>query len=89
MHLTNPKAIFVWLSIVALALPAGAHRNQAILIVAGCVPIGLAVFCGYALLFSTGRARQAYQRARRWFEGGLALLFGYAGIRMLTSRAAV
>jgi threonine/homoserine/homoserine lactone efflux protein len=88
MHLTNPKAIFVWLSIVALALPPNAHHNEALLIVAGCVPIGIAVFCGYALVFSTTPARQAYMRTRRWFDGALAILFGYAGIRMLASRAA-
>jgi threonine/homoserine/homoserine lactone efflux protein len=89
MHLTNPKAIFVWLSIVALALPASAHRSDALLIVAGCIPIGLAVFCSYALIFSTMPARRAYLRTRRWFDGSLAVLFGYAGIRMLTSRTAV
>jgi threonine efflux protein len=88
IHLTNPKAIFVWLSIVALALPASAHRTDALLIVAGCVPIGIAVFCGYALAFSTAPARQAYMRTRRWFDGTLAVLFGYAGIRMLASHAA-
>lgn len=86
MHLTNPKAIFVWLSIVALALPSGAQRGDALLIVAGCVPIGLFVFCGYALLFSTRYARSIYTRSRRWFDGTLALLFSYAGIRMLASR---
>jgi threonine efflux protein len=83
MHLSNPKAIFVWLSIVALALPAGAQRSEALLIVAGCIPIGLTVFCGYALVFSTTSARRIYIRARRWFDGALAILFGYAGIRMM------
>lgn len=87
MHLTNPKAIFVWLSIVALALPAQAEWDDALWLVAGCVPIGLAVFCGYALLFSTAAARRVYARSRRWFEGTLALMFGYAGMRMLTSKA--
>ena len=86
MHLTNPKAIFVWLSIVALALPAGAQRTDALLVVAGCTLIGAAVFSGYAVLFSTTWARRVYLRTRVWFDGALALLFGYAGIRMLTSR---
>jgi threonine efflux protein len=86
MHLTNPKAIFVWLSIVALALPAGSGRRDALRVVAGCMPIGLSVFCGYALLFSTASARALYVRARRWFDGALTLMFGYAGIRMLISK---
>ncbi|MEQ1512559.1 MAG: LysE family translocator [Lysobacteraceae bacterium] len=87
MHLTNPKAIFVWLSIVALALPADAGRRDALEVVAGCVPIGLSVFCGYALLFSTASARALYARTRRWFDGALALMFGAAGIRMLMSKS--
>lgn len=89
MHLTNPKAIFVWLSIVALALPAGSRSNEAMLIVAGCVPLGAIVFCGYAMVFSTATARHAYLRTRRWFDGALAVLFGYAGFRMLVSRGTV
>jgi threonine/homoserine/homoserine lactone efflux protein len=89
IHLTNPKAILVWLSIVALALPADSHRDDALLIVAGCAPIGIAVFCSYAVLFSTAQARRAYARTRRWFDGALGVVFAYAGIRMLASRAAV
>lgn len=87
MHLTNPKAIFVWLSIVSLALPAAAQARDALLIVLGCAVLGLLVFCGYALAFSTPLARRVYLYLRRWFEGSLAVLFGYAGIRLLTSKA--
>jgi threonine efflux protein len=86
LHLTNPKAIFVWASIVALALPAGGQRTGALAVVAGCAAIGAIVFGGYALLFSTIRARRVYARTRIWFDGALALLFGYAGLRMLVSR---
>lgn len=89
MHLTNPKAIFVWLSIVAVALPASARCTDALLVVAGCVPIGIAVFCGYAVIFSTAPARHAYMRIRRWFDGALAALYGYAGVRTLVSHAAL
>lgn len=85
MHLTNPKAIFVWLSLVSLALPAGARTQDALLVVAGCACIGVAVFCGYALAFSTPAARHLYQQSRRWFEGALALVFGYAAARTLAS----
>lgn len=87
MHLTNPKAIFVWLSIVSLALPVGAHRSDALFVVMGCLPIAITVFCGYAIIFSTIRARSIYIRMRRYFDGALATVFAYAGIRMLTSRA--
>ena len=87
MHLTNPKALLVWLSIVALALPHDVRRETAWLIVVGSVPISTAVFCGYALIFSTGRARAIYMRIRRGFNGMLAFVFGYAGLRMLLSKA--
>lgn len=86
MHLTNPKAIFVWMSIVSMALPAGAQARDAWQVVAGCAVLGLCVFIGYALLFSAPLARRVYGRLRRWFEGTLALVFGYAGLRMLLSR---
>jgi len=85
MHLTNPKAIFTWLSIVTLALPADVQRTDALLIVAGCAMIGIGVFGGYALLFSTQAARKVYLRMRRGFDGILAAVFGYAGIRVLAS----
>jgi threonine efflux protein len=85
MHLTNPKAIFLWLSIVSLALPAGAQARDAMLVVLGCAVLALFVFCSYAIAFSTVRARKFYQSLRRWFEGTLAVLFAYAGIRMLIS----
>ena len=87
MHLTNPKAILVWLSIVALALPPDAPRGVAWIVVLGCIPIGIATFCGYALVFSTARARRIHQRMHRPFAGALTVVFGYAGIRMLASRS--
>jgi threonine efflux protein len=85
MHLTNPKAIFVWLSIVSLALPVGAQTIDALKVVLGCSALGLLVFGGYAIFFSTPAARCVYASLRRWFEGALAMLFGYAGLRMLMS----
>jgi len=85
MHLSNPKAIFVWLSIVALALPANTHTSDALWIVVGSLPIGIFVFCAYALLFSTPTAKAFYLRTKRYFDGTLATLFGYAGWQMLTS----
>jgi threonine efflux protein len=86
MHLTNPKAVFVWLSIVALALPAAARTVDALAVVAGCAVIGSIVFFGYAMLFSTRSAQRLYASTRVWFDAALALVFGCAGLRMLTSR---
>lgn len=86
MHLTNPKAIFVWLSIVTLALPVNTKSGDALVMVMGCAVIGTIVFGGYAIVFSTHTARRIYRALRRWFDGALALAFGYAGMHMLLSK---
>lgn len=88
MHVTNPKAIFVWLSIVALALPAGASKEHALGVVGSCAAIGTTVFFGYALAFSTAAARTVYSRAYRWLNATLSAVFAIAGVRLLLSRSA-
>jgi threonine/homoserine/homoserine lactone efflux protein len=87
MHLTNPKAIFVWLSIVAVALPQGARPTDAMWVVAGCGLIGATIFGSYALAFSTQIARRVYAAAHRWFNATLSAVFAYAGVRLLFSRS--
>ncbi|MFL9941201.1 LysE family translocator [Paraburkholderia graminis] len=86
LHLTNPKAILVWMSIVSLAMsPAsGAHTAPVVL---GCMAIGVSVFSSYALLFSTASARRVYLAIRRWLDGSLAIMFGIAGFKLLTSKS--
>ncbi|MGC2958449.1 LysE family translocator [Paraburkholderia graminis] len=86
LHLTNPKAILVWMSIVSLAMsPAsGAHTSPVVL---GCMAIGVSVFSSYALLFSTASARRVYLAIRRWLDGSLAIMFGIAGFKLLTSKS--
>lgn len=86
MHLTNPKAIFLWVSIVAMALPQDATRADAFQVVACCAVLGFTVFFGYALAFSTALARTVYRRIQRWFNATLSLVFAYAGLRMMLSR---
>ncbi len=57
------------------------------MIVVGCAMFGILVFGGYALVFSTPPMARAYQKGRRWIESTLSAFFGYAGIRLLLSRA--
>jgi threonine efflux protein len=83
IHLTNPKAI--WVAIISLGLPPAASASAVAIIVGGCLITGFIVFMSYALLFSTGRAARIYQSARRGIDGVMALLFGAAGVKMLTS----
>ncbi|KND61711.1 Threonine efflux protein [Candidatus Burkholderia verschuerenii] len=82
LHLTNPKAILVWISVAAL----GSGSSSMHTVIAGCLCIGVCVFGGYAALFSMPAARRVYARIQRALDAGLALMFGAAGLRLLTSR---
>ncbi|PVE25155.1 amino acid transporter [Microvirga sp. KLBC 81] len=86
LHLTNPKAILAWIAIMSLGLKPDASPYVLPAILAGCLMLGVIVFGGYALIFSTGPMIYAYQKSRRWIDGTLAVFFGFAGIRLLSSR---
>lgn len=83
LHLTNPKAVFIWLSILALGLPPGAERQTALSVVTACALVGMVVFFGYALVFSTETARSAHRKAHRWLNATLSAVFALAGIQLL------
>jgi len=86
IHLTNPKAVFFWGSVFAVALPAGAGRGEILTLLAACASVSVVMLTAYALVFSTPRAMSVYARARRWFDAGFAALFGAAGIGVLMAR---
>lgn len=85
IHMTNPKALFVWMAIITLGLPLDAPPELAALIVAGCAVLGVVVFGSFALLFSSMAVVSAYLKLRRLINAGIGLFFGAAGIRLLTS----
>lgn len=87
LHLTNPKSILGWIAIMSLGLRPDAPSYTLQAIIAGCAILGVTVFVGYALMFSTALMGRAYRKSRRWIEGTLAMFFGYAGIRLLLSKA--
>lgn len=86
IHLTNPKAVLGWIAMMSLGIEPGAPAYTLPAIVIGCVCLGLIVNVGYAFVFSTAAMGRAYRAARRWIEGTLAAVFGYAGLRLLLSR---
>ena len=86
LHLTNPKSILGWIAIMSLGLRPDAPAYTLAAIVGGCAVIGFSVFIGYALMFSTALMGRAYRKSRRWVEGTLAMVFGFAGIRLLLSK---
>lgn len=89
VHITNPKAILAWGAICAIALPSGAGMTQVWQLFAMLISVSLVVFLGYGLLFSSPRIARGYARARRWFDGAFAMLFGAASIRILIARLEV
>lgn len=85
IHLTNPKSIFAWLAIIAIGVGPGAPAWISFLIVAGCWLMGIVVFGGCAIAFSTDRMAGIYGSHRRWIEGLTSLVFGVAGVKLLSS----
>lgn len=85
IHLTNPKAILGWGAVFAIAVPLGASQIAVFETYGALLLVSCSVFFGYALLFSTGVFVRGYQRLRRWFEGAFAVLFGLAGLKILTA----
>ncbi len=83
LHISNPKAIFTWVAIVSLAQPQDASITLSIIILLSCMLLGVFVFGGYALLFSTTKAQAIYKKLSNWFNGLLALVFGIAGTKLL------
>lgn len=87
MHLTNPKAILSWIATMTLGLGPGATTSTVAIILAGCAVLSVTIFGGYAVVFSIAPMVRAYQKARRWIEGALAMVFAGAGLRLLFGRA--
>ncbi|MDO9416639.1 LysE family translocator [Pararhizobium sp.] len=86
IHLTNPKAIFGWIMLVSIGMPAGAPTNVTVVFIGGCMIIGMIVFSGMALVFSLRPVNRAYVKGRRLIESAMAGFFAFAGVQLLTSR---
>lgn len=86
LHLSNPKAILGWIAIMSLGLRPDDPSYALQAIIAGCAVLCLLINVGYALVFSTALMGRIYRKSRRWTEGLLAAVFGYAGIRLLLAR---
>ncbi|MBW0367769.1 LysE family translocator [Ensifer adhaerens] len=86
IHLTNPKAIFSWIMLVSLGMPAGAPVGITATFIGGCMVLGLMTFCGFAIVFSLTPVHRAYLKSRRLIESLMAGFFAFAGFKLLTSR---
>lgn len=85
MHVGNPKAVLAWIAIISLGLRNDTPSGVLPTIIGGCALLGVFVFGGYAVLFSTAPMIALYGRLRRWIESGLCVLFTVAGLKLLAS----
>ncbi len=86
LHLTNPKAIISWGALFAVIVPPSSTPDVVARTFLALISVSSIVFLGYALLFSMGSFVRGYQKMRRVFEVTFALLFGAAGLKILTTR---
>jgi threonine/homoserine/homoserine lactone efflux protein len=86
MHIGNPKAVLAWMAIMSIGLRQDALAGTLLAIIGGCALLGIIVFGGYAILFSTTPMIVLYTRMRRWIEGGLCALFAVAGLKLIASQ---
>lgn len=86
LHLTNPKAVLAWISLISLGLPLGAPASMIALYIAGCFLIGLVSLNGMAALFSLPPVVALYSRGRRGIDGVMGAFFAFAGVKLLTAR---
>lgn len=86
IQMTNPKAALTWIAIMSLGLAHSAPASTALIIVIGTTILSVLGHVTYAIAFSTKRVIALYDRARRWIDAVLGVLFAVAGVRLITSR---
>ncbi len=84
LSLTNPKAFFGWLAVLAIGVQPDAPSWVVVSIVTGCALLGTCIFLLYAIIFSNQRMIDLYKYVRRPFDALMAGIFGFAGFKLLT-----
>ncbi|MEM1344584.1 MAG: LysE family transporter [Pseudomonadota bacterium] len=85
LNALNPKAALAWGAVIALATDTPASWTMVATVLC-CALLGVGIYAGYALAFSTPTPRRWYARQRRRIEAVVALVFGAAGVRLLLWR---
>ena len=83
IHLTNPKALIFWGSILAIGLKPVAPPLAVFEVLLICLIIDVVIVSGYAVLFSNPSLTRGYLRLRRIFESLFTLFFAAAAIELL------
>lgn len=88
LHLTNPKAIFFFGALYAVALSPGQSVATLAMIVVAIAVQSAVIFLGYAVLFSRPAFQRGYARAARGIQTACAVMFGVFAWRLLTAQIA-
>jgi len=86
LQISNPKAIMFWLAIASVGGVGEAPLPVVVAFVAVAFVNSFLGHGAYAVLLSSGPARSAYGRARRFIEAGLGCFFLFAGFKLATTR---
>jgi threonine/homoserine/homoserine lactone efflux protein len=86
IHVMNPKAALFWGALFAVVIPQGAAPVAVAQVAVSCLLTSLVVMSFMALLFSTQIMSNGYLRMHRIFDGAFATLFGYAALKVVTSK---
>ena len=85
IHITNPKAIFMWLATISIGINQSSPPSAYALIVFGGILISICVNLAYSVSFSTSSVTKFYNKFHRWFETAFGIMFAAAGIKLLLS----
>lgn len=85
IQMTNPKAAFTWLAILAIALTPNAPFWVGAVVVAATGTISILGHVAYAIVFSTPQMVKGYRKAQRWIDGALGSFFTFASYKIATS----
>ena len=83
--LTNPKVALGWAATASFLFGSGLSGMEVLLFAPIAAASALAVYGGYALLFSTGAAARLYGRFWRGADAAFGLAFGALGGALLLS----
>ncbi|MGV8832025.1 MAG: LysE family translocator [Devosia sp.] len=83
--MTNPKAALMWSALATFLFGAGLNNLQVLSFGPVVAVSALVIYCGYGLVFSTGRANRAYARFWRVTEAVFGIAFAALAVMLLVS----
>lgn len=86
LQLTNIKALVFWMAASSAGPAQSAPIGILLVFALGGAALSLTGHGLYAIVLSSRPVRHAYDRARRWIEGGLGLFLGAMAFRMAMER---